>query len=72
MLLNDLYKSILLCSSTTKGLFKLFLPGVDFLVGISKYLSDGHEFRDFFSFRGCFSSPVSVKLDSKKDMYATM
>ena len=44
----------------------LELPGVDFLVGISKYLSDGHELRVFFSFRGCFSSLASVILDSKK------
>ena len=42
------------------------LPGVDFLVDISKYLSDGQELRDFFSFRGWVSSPVSVKLDSKE------
>ena len=40
------------------------IPGVDFLVGISRYLSEGQEFREFFTLSGTFSSQASVISDS--------
>ena len=41
------------------------IPGVDFLVGISRYLSEGHEFREFFTLSGSLSSQASVISDSE-------
>ena len=40
------------------------IPGVDFLVGISRYLSEGQEFREFFTLSGTLSSQASVISDS--------
>ena len=42
---------------------KKSIPGVDFLVGISRYLSEGQEFREFFTLSGTFSSQASVIYD---------
>ena len=45
------------------------IPGVDFLVGISRYLSEGHECREFFTLSGTFSSLASVIFDSGIQRY---
>ena len=42
---------------------------MDFLVGISRYLSEGHEWREFFTLSGTFSSLPSVISDSEIQNY---